>query len=81
MNIQINSEKFKDMSYETAVGELNRLIGILERSEGTFDELMQVYKEAFEYYTYCTQYLAVAAEKIKDFNAYIAGISNNQGDM
>ena len=81
MNIQLNSEKFKDMSYETAVGELKRLIGILERSEGTFDELMQVYKEAFEYYTYCTQYLSVAAEKIKDFNSYITGISNNQGDM
>ena len=75
MNVQINPEKFKDMPYEAAIGELNHLIGILERSEGTFDELMQIYREAFEYHAYCTQYLAVAAQKIKDFNA---SISDNQ---
>ena len=78
MNTQLNSEKFKDMDYETAVTELKRLIGILERSEGTFDELMQVYKDAFEYYTYCAQYLSVAAEKIKELNSFLSGFAQNQ---
>ncbi|MBQ4105083.1 MAG: exodeoxyribonuclease VII small subunit [Clostridia bacterium] len=68
------NDKFKDMSYETAVGKLTELIGILERNEGTFDELIEVYKEAFQYYTYCSEYLSTSAEKIKDLNAKMAEI-------
>ncbi len=65
-------EKFKDMDYETAVTRLSELITKLERSDGTFTELMDVYKEAFEYYTYCTAYLNTAADKIKDLNNRMA---------
>ncbi len=65
-------EKFKDMDYETALNKLSELISKLERSEGTFTELMEVYKEAFEYYTYCTAYLNTAADKIKDLNNRMA---------
>ena len=66
-NTEINN-KFKDMDYETAVTKLRSLIGILERNEGTFDELIEVYKEAFEYYNYCCEYLHTASDKIKDLN-------------
>lgn len=71
------SDKFKDMDYEKAVNKLTELIGILERGEGTFDELLEVYKEAFEYYTYCSEYLSTAAEKIKDLNARMSEIASS----
>lgn len=74
MNTKSTQDKFNDMSYETAVKKLSELIGILERSEGTFDELIEVYKEAFEYYTYCCEYLSDASVKIKELNARMAGI-------
>ena len=60
--------KFKDMEDETAISKLNSLVGVLERNEGAFDELIEVYKEAFEYYTYCSEYLSSSAEKIKELN-------------
>lgn len=71
-------DKFKDMDYETAINKLNQLITILERNEGTFDELMEVYKEAFEYYTYCTAYLHTAADKIKALNDRMASLLNSE---
>lgn len=74
-------DKFKDMDYETAVNKLNSLIGILERSEGTFDELIEVYKEAFEYYNYCAEYLHTAADKIKELNSRMTRISTDRGVM
>ncbi len=80
MNNQVPQDKFKDMDYETAIGKLNSLIGILERSEGTFDELIEVYKEAFEYYNYCSEYLSGAAVKIKELNAKLAGMKNKGED-
>lgn len=75
------TDKFRDMDYETALTKLNQLITTLERGEGTFDELINVYKEAFEYYTYCTAYLNTAADKIKDLNARMAKLLNAQEDM
>lgn len=72
MSNEVTLESLKDMDYETAVTELNSLITILERNEGTFDELIQVYKKAFVYYTYCTEYLHTAADKIKDLNVRMA---------
>ncbi|MBQ8000573.1 MAG: exodeoxyribonuclease VII small subunit [Ruminococcus sp.] len=65
-------DKFKEMDYETAITKLNQLISRLERNDGTFDELMEVYKEAYEYYIYCTEYLNTAADKIKDLNSRMA---------
>ncbi|MBQ2944092.1 MAG: exodeoxyribonuclease VII small subunit [Ruminococcus sp.] len=67
-----NTDKFEGMDYETALTKLTELISRLERSDGTFLELMEVYKEAFEYYTYCTAYLNTAADKIKDLNIRMA---------
>ena len=72
-------DKFKGMDYETAVTKLRSLIGILERNEGTFDELIEVYKEAFEYYNYCCEYLHTAADKIKELNAAMAQITKDRG--
>lgn len=65
-------DKFEGMDYETAITKLNQLISRLEKNDGTFDELMEVYKEAYEYYTYCTAYLNTAADKVKDLNARMA---------
>lgn len=73
--------KFENMDYETAINKLNSLIGILERNEGTFDELIEVYKEAFEYYTYCCEYLSASAEKIKELNNRLSSVTNPREDM
>lgn len=78
-DINLNS-KFEGMSYETAVNKLKSLIGILERGEGSLDELMAVYKEAFEYYNFCSEYLAQTAEKIKDMNASLTSFIKDKGD-
>ncbi len=80
-NININTEKFKDMSYDKAMEKLNSLISQLEKGDGTFDELMLVYREAFEYYTYCAQYLSLAGEKIKDLNSRITSMTNPMEDL
>lgn len=74
-------DKFKDMDYETAINKLNSLICILEKGEGSLDELMAVYKEAFEYYNFCSEYLNKTAEKIKELNASLSGINKKQGDF
>lgn len=76
-----SKNKFENMDYETAINKLNFLIGILERNEGTFDELIEVYKEAFEYYTYCSEYLTMSAEKIKELNNRLSGIRNLEGEI
>ncbi len=68
--------KFKDMPYEDAVRKLSELIAVLEKGEGNFDELMEVYKEAFEYFTYCSEYLNSAGEKMRELNAKIASVQN-----
>jgi len=81
MNNKNIQDKFKDMDYETAITKLNSLIGILERNEGTLDELMAVYKEAFEYYNFCSEYLSDTADKIKELNNSLASIRNPQGDI
>lgn len=73
--------KFENMDYETALKKLNSLIGILEGNEGTFDELIEVYKEAFEYYTYCCEYLNTSAEKINELNSRLSGIKNMRGEL
>lgn len=74
MTTKTPENKFENMDYETAIGELTRLIGILENSQGTFDELIEVYKDAFEYYTYCCEYLSDASIKIKELNARMASV-------
>ena len=74
MSTENLQDKFKDMDYETALSELNRCIRILEKGEGDFLELIEVYKEAYEYYTYCTAYLNTAADKIKDLNLRMAQV-------
>ncbi len=74
-------DKFEGMDYETAIKELNNHIGILERGEGTLDELMAVYKEAFEYYNFCSEYLAQTSEKIKELNNSLTSFNKNQGEI
>ena len=71
----IISDKFKDMDYEKAVNKLKELISVLEKGEGKFDDLIEVYKEAFEYYTYCSEYLVTAADKVKELNIAMAEIT------
>lgn len=65
----MSDNKFENMTYEEAMLKLRELISLLERGEGTFDELLTVYKEAFEYYTFCSEYLSTAGEKIKELNS------------
>ncbi len=72
----IDKDKFKDMDYETAYKKLSEHISILERADRDFDELMEIYKEAFEYYTYCSEYLSQAGDKIKELNRQITEIAN-----
>ncbi len=72
----MNKDKFKGMDYETAYKKLSELISILEKADRDFDELMEIYKEAFEYYTYCSEYLAQAGDKIKELNRQITAIAN-----
>ncbi len=81
MSTNTPADKFKNMDYETAIKKLTELIGILERNEGSFDEMMQVYTEAYGYYTYCCSYLNTASEKIKDLNQRMAEILGRQEDM
>ncbi len=69
-------DKFKDMSYEAAIEKLTELISVLEKGEGNFDELMEVYKEAFEYFTFCSEYLNSAGEKMRALNAKLAKVQN-----
>ena len=71
-----NESKFNNMTYEEAVTKLSVLISVLEKGEGSFDELMEVYKEAFEYYTYCSEYLNSAGEKMRELNSKIASLQN-----
>lgn len=71
MTTKTPEDKFKGMEYEEAISKLNSLVGILERAEGTFEELIEVYKEAFEYYNYCCEYLSDASIRIKELNAKI----------
>ncbi len=81
MSTNIPTDIFENMDYETAINKLTELIGILERSEGTFDEMMQVYTEAYSYYTYCLKYLNTASEKVKDLNARMSEILSSQEGM
>ena len=76
MNLQ---NKFDGMNYETAVNKLNSLIGILEKGEGTLDELMAVYKEALEYYNFCSEYLSKTGQKIMELNASLTEPNKIQG--
>ena len=72
----VNKEKFEGMDYETAYRKLNEFISILEKADRDFDVLMEIYKEAFEYYTYCSEYLTQAGDKIKELNRQITAIAN-----
>ena len=53
--------------------------------DATDDEIKKAYRELAKKYhpdNYQDSALSeLAAEKMKDFNSYIAGISNNQGEM
>lgn len=71
----MSSEKFKSMDYETAVKKLSSLISELESGKLSFDDTLAAYKEAFEYYTYCSDYLKTAGEKIKEMNAKMSAVS------
>lgn len=65
----MSDNKFENMTYEEAMIKLKELIGVLERGEGSFDELLTVYRSAFEYYTFCSEYLSTAGEKIRELNS------------
>lgn len=71
----MSNNKFKDMDYETALKKLSSLISELENGNLSFDETLIAYKEAFEYYTFCSEYLKTAGEKIKEMNAKMSQIS------
>ena len=78
MSAKTPENKFENMDYETAISKLGQLIEILEDSKGTFDELIEVYKDAFEYYTYCCEYLSDAQIKIKELNARMSSVQKNE---
>ena len=71
----MSNNKFKDMDYETALKKLSSLISELENGNLSFDDTLITYKEAFEYYTFCSEYLKTAGEKIKEMNAKMSQIS------
>ncbi len=71
----MSNDKFKDMDYETALKKLSSLISELENGNLSFDDTLIAYKEAFEYYTFCSEYLKTAGEKIKEMNAKMSQIS------
>ena len=71
----MTNEKFKDMNYETALKKLSSLISELESGKLSFDDTLAAYKEAFEYYTFCSDYLKGANEKIKEMNAKMSAVS------
>lgn len=63
-----NLSKFDNMSYEDALKKLTALIQELESGKLSFDDTLTAYKEAFEYYTFLSEYLGMAGEKIKEMN-------------
>ncbi len=71
----MSNDKFKNMDYETALKKLSALIADLEGGALSFDDTLSAYKEAFEYYTFCSEYLKTAGEKIKEMNAKMAQVS------
>ena len=73
--IIMSKDKFKDMDYETAIKKLSSLIASLESGNLSFDDTLIAYKEAFEYYTFCSDYLKTAGEKIKAMNAKMSQVS------
>ncbi|MBQ8795110.1 MAG: exodeoxyribonuclease VII small subunit [Clostridia bacterium] len=71
----MNNDKFKNMDYETALKKLSSLISDLESGQLSFDDTLVAYKEAFEYYTFLSDYLKTAGEKIKEMNQKMSQIS------
>lgn len=71
----MSNDKFENMDYETALNKLSGLISDLESGKLSFDDTLKAYKEAFEYYTFCSDYLKTAGEKIKEMNAKMSQIS------
>ncbi|MBR3988773.1 MAG: exodeoxyribonuclease VII small subunit [Clostridia bacterium] len=71
----MSNDKFKNMDYETALNKLSSLISDLESGTLSFDDTLTAYKEAFEYYTFCSDYLKTAGEKIKEMNAKMSQVS------
>lgn len=77
----INTDKFKDMDYETAIGRLQECIDILEKGDRSLEELLEIYKEAFEYHAFCTKYLTDMADKFKDVNDSVSSYIQNRRNM
>lgn len=71
----MNNDKFKNMDYETALKKLSSLISDLESGQLSFDDTLVAYKEAFEYYTFLSDYLKTAGEKIKEMNQKMSQFS------
>ncbi len=65
---KVINDKFKNMSYEEAMRTLQGLISDLEGGKLSFDDTLKAYKEAFEYYTFLSDYLKAAGEKIRNMN-------------
>ncbi len=71
----MSNDKFKNMDYETGVKKLSSLISELESGKLSFDDTLIAYKEAFEYYTFCSDYLKSAGDKIKAMNEKMSALS------
>ena len=65
---KVINDKFENMSYEEAMKTLQALISELESGRLSFDDTLKAYKEAFEYYTFLSDYLKSAGEKIRNMN-------------
>lgn len=76
----MSNSKFENMDYETAIKKLSSLISDLESGKLSFDDTLVAYKEAFEYYTYCSDYLKTAGEKIKAMNEKMSALSPHSED-
>ncbi len=57
-------EKFKKMSYEEAIIELEKIVQKLESGNASLDESIELYTKGSELKEYCEKKLNMAEEKI-----------------
>ncbi len=74
----------KDMTYEKAMSELQRLSGQLESGELTLDESLDAYAKAVELIKYCNQKLQGAQKQmtvlVEDFEGEMKEIPFKEED-
>ena len=68
-------EELEGMEYEVAIKKLKSIIITLERDKPNIDEYIELYKEAFVYYAYCTEYLKQSKGKVQELSDYLSSFT------